>query len=178
MPMPSETTADPAQYAKAVYELALESWQRDLQAVMKKLSTDPQLFASLSDENRSFADRQSQLDSVLPDGIEGRVRNFLYTLLKNGDIALLDRILLNLTRLSEKGPDVEIARVTTAVELTESEKQAFRERLIAKYGSNTDVDFEIDESIIGGVIVQVGDQIIDGSVLTKLDAFRERLGRA
>ena len=129
--MSQVTVSDPAQYAQAIYELALETWQKDLQAVSLTLSASADLIAQLDDSSRAFEERQKQLDSVLPE-ISDPVRSFVYTLLKNGHMAMLDRVVTNLTRLAAKGPGLEIATVTTAVELTDDEKKAFIDKLSQK----------------------------------------------
>lgn len=164
------------EYASAVYALALEGWQKDLQTVQDKLT--PDLLAKLANTATSFADRQKVLDKALPKGLSNQATNFLYTLLKNGDIGLLGEVATNLTRLATKGPGLEVATVTTAIALNEKEKKQFQAKLSGQYGDHVDVDFVVDESIVGGVIVQVGDKIIDGSVASKLDAAKQSLSRA
>lgn len=162
-------------YARAVFELAIEGWQSNLQLVAEKLNRDPQLLKQLNDTQTSFSDRQGKLNSLLPVGASEQVRNFFYTLLKEGHLDLLGDIDATLARLATKGINVQIATVTTAIPLTDDEKAQFRTKLSAKYGDNLELEFGIDEKIIGGVVVQVGNKILDGSVSAKLDAARERL---
>jgi F-type H+-transporting ATPase subunit b len=67
------------------------------------------------------------------------------------------------------------AVVTTAVPLTEEEKERYLAALQAQLGAGAAVDFVSDPSILGGVIVRVGDQVIDDSVVAKLEGMRTRL---
>jgi F-type H+-transporting ATPase subunit b len=71
--------------------------------------------------------------------------------------------------------DGQRAVVTTAVPLTEEEKERYRAALQAQLGASATVDFGSDPSILGGVIVRVGDQVIDDSVVAKLEGMRTRL---
>jgi F-type H+-transporting ATPase subunit b len=71
--------------------------------------------------------------------------------------------------------DGERAVVTTAVPLNEEEKERYRAALQAQLGPGAAVAFETDPSILGGVIVRVGDQVIDDSVAAKLEGMRTRL---
>lgn len=162
-------------YARAIYELALESWQKNLQMVEEHLANNPDLLANLNNTQAPFNERQQQLDGVLGADVAPPIRNFFYTMLKEGDLHLVDEVTNNLTRLTTKGPSVEIATVTSAIALTNGEKSDFKEKLSAKYGANLEIDFKVDEKILGGVIVQVGDKILDGSLLTKLNAARDNL---
>lgn len=163
------------EYARAIYALALEGWQKALLAVQEKLDGSPDLNAQLADAQRPFAERQQQLDALVPADSPASMRNFLYTLLKNGHLSMLADVATGLTRLATKGPSVEVGVVTTAVPLSEAEKEQFQTKLSASYGDTLSLDFEVDESILGGVIVQVGDKIIDGSVAAKLESIREKL---
>jgi F-type H+-transporting ATPase subunit delta len=81
-----------------------------------------------------------------------------------------------LERMIRGGPQVQVARVTTAVSLSEQEKDAFRKKLAAQYGESLGFDFSVDPALLGGAIVQVGDKLIDGSVATRLEALSNALG--
>jgi F-type H+-transporting ATPase subunit delta len=163
-------------YATAVFSLALEKWMKALDTVQDSLSHNAELAKKLADSDRSFADRQKELDGILPADSDTGVRNFLYTLLKNGDIGLLGEVLLDLGQMSRGGPLVEVAQVTTALALTDSEKEQFRQKLQAQYGAGLELVFNVDPSILGGAVVQVGDKIIDGSVQTRLETMKNMLG--
>jgi F-type H+-transporting ATPase subunit delta len=163
-------------YAAAIFSLALEKWLSTLNAVQGKLAENPDLVATLQDVDRTFADRQKELDDLIPADSDETVRNFLYTLLKNGDIDQLGAVLENLEQMSRGGPQVQVAHVTTAVALSNEEKEQFRQKLRTQYGATLELAFRVDPSIIGGAIVQVGDKVIDGSVATRLEAMNNALG--
>jgi len=163
-------------YAMAVFSLALEKWLISLKAVLDRLAGNPQLAERLADAGRTFAERQEELDSLIPADTDPMARNFFYTLLENGDIALLGEVLADLERLSSGGPQVQTARITTAITLSDDEKEEFRQKLRQKYGDNLEFVFSINPAIIGGVIVQVGDKVMDGSVSTRLQAMGNAVG--
>jgi F-type H+-transporting ATPase subunit delta len=68
-----------------------------------------------------------------------------------------------------------VARVTTAVSLSEAEVERLRAALAGLYGHEMHLQIEIDPAIVGGVIVHVGDEILDGSVAGRLADARRRL---
>jgi ATP synthase F1 delta subunit len=103
------------------------------------------------------------------------VRNFLYLLLREGHMALLKDVIADLTGLTTRGPEARIAHVTSTLPLTAEEREAFRQHIRARFGPDVDLDFRVDVSLLGGVVVHVGDKIIDGSVAGKLNALHERL---
>jgi F-type H+-transporting ATPase subunit b len=67
------------------------------------------------------------------------------------------------------------AEVTSALPLTEKEQGAVRKDVISKLGEKATISFRVDPSILGGLIVRVGDKILDGSVAGKLDELRQTL---
>jgi F-type H+-transporting ATPase subunit delta len=163
-------------YATAIFSLALESWLTSLNVVQSELANHRTLAENLQKADRSFGERQKELDKIIPDNSSQSVRNFLYTMLREGDIGLLGEVIAELGRMIRGGPQVQIARVTTAILLSDQEKEAFRQKLAAKYGENLELDFNVDPAIVGGAIVQVGDKVIDGSVATRLEAMSNALG--
>lgn len=66
-------------------------------------------------------------------------------------------------------------KVGSAVPLTEQEKAALREKLEARFGPDLDARFDVEPSLLGGVVVRAGDKVIDGSVRGKLDALAQTL---
>jgi F-type H+-transporting ATPase subunit delta len=69
-----------------------------------------------------------------------------------------------------------VARVTTAIGLSDSEITRLHEALTGLYGREVHLQIEVDADIVGGVVVQVGDEVLDGSVAGRLADARRRLG--
>ena len=67
------------------------------------------------------------------------------------------------------------ALVRTAVELTAEERQRLSKAITERFGSEHEVVFELDPSLIGGVWLRVDDRIIDGSLRGRLEALRKQL---
>lgn len=78
-------------------------------------------------------------------------------------------------RLANDARGIVLARVTTAVELTEPEMVRLKDRLCKHTNRNVDLQLEIDQSIIAGVVVRIGDTLLDGSVAGFLERLREKL---
>jgi F-type H+-transporting ATPase subunit b len=67
------------------------------------------------------------------------------------------------------------AEVISALPLTDDEKQTVRQDLLGRLGSSAEVAFQVDPAILGGLVVRVGDRVLDGSVAGQLDAMRQSL---
>ena len=162
-------------YAQAAYQHSTEGWLSGLNAAHNRLAANPSLLAELDNTEVSFAQRQARLDAVLPSNLRADVRNFLYVLLREGHLSLLGEVIADLTRLSTRGAGVRVAQVISAVPLTPEEQDALRQRIHTRFGNDVDLDFRVDPAILGGVVVRLGDKVIDGSIAGKLNALHERL---
>jgi len=167
--------AQPQHYAKAIYDLALETWLRQLAAVQTTVRDDADLRAALADAETTVGQRLKRLEKAVPGGLDPEVHKFVGTLVEAGQIDQLDAILTELNRLARVGPARKTARVTSAVPLTSDEQEAFREKVTRRFGADLEFQFEVDPALMGGVVLRVGDQVIDGSVAARLAAMRDQL---
>jgi len=168
--------ARPQDYARAILDLAMEEWLRQLHDVQKALAASASLTTAVRDGTVPISERLQRIEAAaVPDGLSEGVRKTLGTLLESGQIDLLGRILAELEQLAKPRAEKRIARVTSAVALTGAEQTAFRNRLTAMFGMDLDLQFGVDRALIGGVVLRVGDQVIDGSVAGKLAAMRDSL---
>jgi len=78
--------------------------------------------------------------------------------------------------VSEERESTSLAvKVSSAVPLTKEEQEALREKLQTRFGQDLSFRFEVEPSILGGVLLRVGDDVIDGSVQGKLETLRQTL---
>ena len=68
----------------------------------------------------------------------------------------------------------ESAEIVSALPLTDDEKESVRQDITSKVGSQT-VTFRVDPNILGGLVVKVGDKVLDGSVAGQLESLRQSL---
>jgi F-type H+-transporting ATPase subunit b len=67
------------------------------------------------------------------------------------------------------------AEVTSALPLTEKQKDTVRDEIITKIGTGATISFRVNPSILGGLVIRVGDKVLDGSVAGKLESLRQSL---
>ncbi len=75
----------------------------------------------------------------------------------------------------ETGMSGQAAEVTSALPLTAEEQEAVKKDVLAKLGQTASLTFRVDPSILGGLVVKVGDQIVDGSISGQLQGLRQAL---
>ena len=101
---------------------------------------------------------------TLDDKKQHALLNEFFSGVKSGKVVVLDNADL-------KG---ETAEVVSALPLTSDEESTVKKDLLSKIGAK-DVSFRVDPSILGGLIIRVGDKVVDGSVLGKLEGLRQNL---
>lgn len=164
-------------YANAFYEAAFERWLGSLESATSAIAGNSTLLNNLAATDADFAERQVALQAILPADPDPLVRNLLFTLLQRGDLHLLGEVTQALKlryESTERGPvPVE---VTTAVALLVEQREALENKLARQYGGALVYEYRVDPGILGGMVVRVGDKLIDGSVASRLTAMKQQLG--
>ena len=176
--MPGSTTAA-RRYAEAIFELgdesrALEQWQEDLQ-VLAEVAGDGGVVAALESVKPPLEDRLALLDRALA-GMSPLTRNLARLLVSRGRFSLLPQIASVYEEMLDARNNVVRAQVTSAVPLSEDERRDVVERVRALTGaSDVRLEARVDPAIIGGLILRIGDRLIDGSTRARLVQLRRRL---
>lgn len=165
-------------YARVVFENALEDWLAGLQHVASSLDRSPVLLETLVDETKGFEARQSTLMTLLPEGMAKPIRNFLFGMLANGDMPKLADVVSQLRHMASAAgsPQTTAAEITSAIELTPEERSALQQHLIGQFGESLEFRFQVDPAILGGLVIRVGDQLLDNSIASRMAALRQSLG--
>jgi F-type H+-transporting ATPase subunit delta len=167
--------AQPRNYAQVLYDLAFKTWTQQLSEVQRALLADSTLRDAVNDTGKTPSERLALLEAVSPGGLVPSIRKFLGILIENEQVDQLGTILAEFGRLVHRQEERPQAIVTSAIDLPEGDKQTLRTRLAGQYGSDLEVSFEVDASLLGGLVLRVGDRVVDGSVAGKLAAMRDRL---
>ena len=127
--------------------------------------------------------QQSQKEKVLDSLIQkakpsSTTANFLRVLLRNGRLTEISQINQKLTSVLEERQGGVSAKIVSARPLSETEKQELRTNLEKMTGKRVSPNFEIDNSIIGGVVTTIGSTVYDGSVKTQLQTLKEQMIRS
>ena len=165
-------------YAQALLQNVTESVAAQLDAVERGLRGDPGARQALSDPLVEFRDKAARLTGYLPADAYPDVRKFLQYLLSESALDLLGPVAAELHFAASGGQRATEAVITSAIPLTDVEKEKIRQKLTRDVGGDIDYTYLVDPNLIGGMVVRVGDQVIDGSVATRLRQLRESIWNA
>jgi F-type H+-transporting ATPase subunit delta len=165
-------------YAQAVFGLARESgrfdqWQEEL-GRLNELVSDPQASVFLGSPNIAETKKIELLDATLAES-QPEARNLARLLLQRHRLGIIPEIyqIFQDEVLAERG--IAVADVTTAEALDEQGQAIVKERLKKLIGKDIELRMSTDPAMIGGIVARVGDQLIDGSVVSQLRRLRNRL---
>jgi len=164
-------------YATALFELARDD--RQLEAVAASLATLRQTLRD-SDDFRELTtspliSRDQATGAVAATAQAMRLdpitTNFLGVLANNRRLGQLPQIIRAFNMLAANHRGETTAEVTSAHPLTDDQVAALRTNLKSRLGRDISVDLTVDPFILGGLVVKVGSQMIDGSIRTKLNSL-------
>ena len=161
-------------YAKAALNLAqqqnkADKINQDMQLIENTIAENKELQSFLNNPVFKAEDKLKSFDAIFGDKIDEITKGIIKLLVKNKRLTLLPFVAKQFQNLFKKAQNVATAVVTTAVPLTDALKKKVLEKI--KNETNKEISLEnvIDNSIIGGFVLQIGDKQIDASILGKLN---------
>ncbi len=163
-------------YATALFEAVVEETLKALRAVQQRLDEDEALRSLLENPAVDIQEKYEAIRKVVPEGAGEAVQKFLGLLISRQDISALDEIVDALQReVAARGEAPQVAEIISAVPLTDEERAQLEEKLRARFGENLAFRYKVDKDILGGLIVRVGDTLLDYSLRSRLEEVRGRL---
>jgi F-type H+-transporting ATPase subunit delta len=168
----AEITTIARPYAEALARLAgdTDTWGRwsDMLSLGAGIVADAQV-ADLIRNPSVAAERVGDIVvSVCGDKLNAEGANFVRLLAENRRLTVLPEIARQFEVMKASRDGIMEARVRTAFELTPAQLDGLKTKLEAKFGRKINIAQEMDGSLIGGVVIQVGDEVLDASVRGKL----------
>ncbi len=170
-------TALATSYARAVFEKAVEKYTRDLHALNSAVAKS-NFLTRLDNPGETFDSKKALLNGLVPAQADPEVRNLAFLLASKNQMHLLSQVVDAFDRIITREGAGKVTQVTTTVELTGDEKTKLETKLRQQYGADLAFDYRLDPAILGGVVVRIGDVVIDGSVTGKLAAMKQKLETA
>lgn len=165
-------------YALALFELAREAKSLDL--IAADLAKVAALLDQSADLRRAFSSPRAKRDDLAraaaviarETGLNTMSANFLGVLAANRRLPQLRQIIRDFNALLADHKGEVSADVRAAHPLTDAQMAALKQQLRAGVGRDVNVNFAVDEALLGGLVVQIGSRQIDSSLASKLNRLR------
>ena len=169
-------------YSRALFQAAQE--QDKLDVVREQVGA----FADALDAQRDLAvfffspyfsteEKKDGLGRVL-DGADETVRNFLELLIEKHRMPAIHRIRRAYDALWEEANRLLPVEVTSAIALEPSTVEQIGQRIGERTGRRVQLESKVDPDILGGIVVRVGDRILDASIANRLEGLRKQVARS
>ena len=164
-------------YAQAAFDIAnagnaIDLWRSDLADVAQVL-TDSQVASVFADARIPLDQRLAMLDRVLD--VQPLVLNLARLLVQKGRSLDAAAVAAAFGQMADEQQNIAHAQITTAVPLDASQVANIETQLSTSLGKRVRATAVVDPAILGGVLVRVGDKLIDGSVRSRLRRLRRDL---
>lgn len=151
-----------------------ESLLGELRQVVGALDGVPKLKALLESPQVGRSEKTQLLDKVFSGKVSTELLNFLKVVLEKGRFDCVQAISVSAKKIFDEISGRVQATLTTAEPVDDGVRNQIAEKLAAKIGKQVEVNVHVDPSIIGGMVVRVGDTVYDGSVKSQLAQVRAK----
>jgi len=171
-----------AVYARSLFEVAKEQDKLDkvreqLGEFVDAMEADRELQVFFFSPYFSTQEKRDGLDRAV-SGADETIINFLKLLIENHRMPVIFRVRRGYDELWEQENKLLPVQVTSAVELDKSTVKQIGDRIAEQTGQKVDLSASVEPDILGGIIVRVGNQVLDASVRNRLEQLRKQVARA
>lgn len=170
-----------ATYGEALFELAVEEGREE------ELMNEVILLRELLSENPDFGklmnhpkvlkeDKLEVLEAVFKGRVSEELVGFLHLIVSKDRYGEIDSILDYFINEVKQVKGIGVAYVATALDLSEAKKKEVEQKLLSTTSfTRMEMHYQVDESLIGGMVIRIGDRVVDSSIRSKLSGLEREL---
>ena len=168
-------------YGEALFELAIEkneldSMEEQVTLLIQAFAENPELTKLLNHPKISKEEKISVIENIFKGRLSDDIVGFLVIVVEKDRGSEIDGILTYFQAKVREYKKIGVARVTSATELSPEQKQRVEQKLLQQTSYESfEVDYKVDASLIGGMIIRIGDRVVDSSIKSKLDSMTKNL---
>lgn len=170
-------------YGEALFEFAVEdgtvdSLLEEVEAVSEVLTANDEYVKLLTHPKLPLEEKVSLVEQTFRGKASDSLTGFLVTIVEKGRFAEIHDILSYFTDKVREYQKIGVAHVTSATVLSEQEKQSIEKRLLDTTSYVKFImDYQTDASLIGGMVIRIGDRVVDSSIKSKLNQMAKGLSQ-
>jgi F-type H+-transporting ATPase subunit delta len=167
-------------YARALFDTAsrggsVDQVEEELKIVAEMLRDVPRLARVFNAPTIPVEKKKGLLKTAFGQSVGPLTARFLEVVVTRRREEILSQVYAEFGRLANESRNILPVHVTAAVDLTDAEKDALAASLAKRTGKRVVLDVAVDAQILGGMMLRMGDTVIDGSVKSRLDQLRAQL---
>jgi len=169
-------------YASALFDVAFEEKnyekvREELDFVLACLEEEPQLYQLFKSPLITILEKKDVLTAIFKDKLSQEVYNFLRIIIDKGREDYIEDIIKEYRTLVDTAKNKVEAMAITAIPMNKEDLLKLQVNLSMSSGKNIQLQNQVDPEIIGGVLVKIGDKVIDGTIKNRLARMEEELSQ-
>lgn len=167
-------------YASAFMDLAekqdlLDKFDSDLALIKETINSNVELKDFLGHPLIQINDKKEIVDRIFREHISVFTLNLIKLLIDKHRIFIMPLVASHYKELLNKKRNISTAQIITAIEIDEEVKNRVKEKLERALSKTINIETVVDKEIIAGMIVKIGDKVIDGSIKTKFENMKRQV---
>ncbi len=168
-------------YGEALFELAVEEGKeeeflQEIKALKEILDANPDFGKLMNHPKILKEEKLKVVEEVFKGHISTELLGFLHLVVAKDRYSEIDAILDYFIDEVKKEKGIGVAYVSTACGIDEAKKKEIEERLLATtHFKKMEMHYQVEEDLIGGMVIRIGDRVVDSSVKTKLYELQRQL---
>ena len=171
-----------SRYAEALFQVGEENnsttkLYEELNAVLDILKSDKNFYNVLKSPLISKGEKKDIIENIFNNRVQNDLKNFFKLLIDKERISSLELIHKSFKSLLNEKNNIVEGKAITAIPMSKEEIKKLEENLSNKYNTNIILENVVDKTILGGVLVKLGNKEIDGTIKTRLDNLKQELSQ-
>lgn len=163
-------------FSLAIEQNNLDAIWNEVKMIRDTVLENPEFVSLLCHPEMTQEKKISVLEKVFKGNICDDSMGFLHVLIRKGRIGEIVAILDYFDKRAKEYNKIGVVSVSTPMPLSDNQKEKVENRLleVSDYES-LEVHYELDESLLGGIVIRIGDRVLDNSIRTKMDMLSRQL---
>ena len=168
-------------YGDALFEEAMDKnvlsqWYEEIGALRTIFLENPDLAQFLNHPQIIKEEKKKVVETIFFGKLSEGLLGFLVTVIEKGRQNDMIPICDYFTDRVKAYKKIGVVKVTSALPLSEDQKKRVEERLLETTGFvSLETEYAVDESLLGGLVIRIGDRVVDSSIKTRLEEIRRDL---
>ncbi|MGN0266458.1 MAG: ATP synthase F1 subunit delta [Lachnospiraceae bacterium] len=169
-------------YGDALFDIAVENNKTDVffeevKGLKKVFTENPELLKFLGHPDIELSEKVTTAEKIFEGRISSEIVGLLRIVVMKGRSSELINILDYFIAKTKEFKKIGVASVTSAAELSDAQKKKIVEKLLSSTAyKEFEMIYKVDPELIGGIVIRIGDRVVDGSVRSKLLNLKRELG--
>ncbi|MBQ6537731.1 MAG: ATP synthase F1 subunit delta [Eubacterium sp.] len=168
-------------YGDALFEIAVEDNNLDgiwneVRVISESLSANPDFLPTLKHPDMSMEKKQELVESIFKDKLSKDVMGLLDVMIRKNRIGELPSVLKYFDERAKEKKKIGVVEVKTPAPLSDADRKKVEARVLEVTDfASLEMNYKTDKSLLGGMVIRIGDQVLDNSIRSKLDSLSRQL---